>query len=139
MATLLSDDAEGIARAAEWLRGGACVAIPTETVYGLAARADSADAVAAIYRAKGRPSFNPLIVHVASLAMAERLAVVGYDNTPVAAMPLVGLSSIEQRGEDLAHVAAKALLSRLAGRTEAEHLLLEPHLFARRSLRGGAD
>jgi L-threonylcarbamoyladenylate synthase len=49
--------------------------VPTETVYGLAARADSAEAVAAIYRAKGRPEFNPLIVHVADLAMAERLAV----------------------------------------------------------------
>lgn len=54
---------------------GALVAIPTETVYGLAARADRADAVAAIYRAKGRPDFNPLIVHVASLDQAEALAI----------------------------------------------------------------
>jgi L-threonylcarbamoyladenylate synthase len=71
---ILSNDATGIARAAEILRGGGLVAVPTETVYGLAARADSADAVASIYRAKGRPDFNPLIVHVANLAAAEELA-----------------------------------------------------------------
>lgn len=68
-------DAQGIALAAQRLRCGALVAIPTETVYGLAARADQADAVAAIYRAKGRPDFNPLIVHVADLQQAEALAV----------------------------------------------------------------
>ncbi|MEP6867943.1 MAG: L-threonylcarbamoyladenylate synthase [Novosphingobium sp.] len=67
-------DAAGIAEAAELLRGGGLVALPTETVYGLAARADRAEAVAQIYRAKGRPDFNPLIVHVPSLAVAERLA-----------------------------------------------------------------
>ena len=70
---ILQPDAAGIARAAEVLRGGELVAIPTETVYGLAARADSADAVARIYRAKGRPDFNPLIVHVGSVAMAREL------------------------------------------------------------------
>lgn len=67
-------DAAGIAAAAQALRGGGLVAVPTETVYGLAARADSAQAVAAIYRAKGRPDFNPLIVHVLGVAEAERLA-----------------------------------------------------------------
>ncbi|MEO5586492.1 MAG: L-threonylcarbamoyladenylate synthase [Novosphingobium sp.] len=67
-------DAAGIAAAAEVLRSGGLVAVPTETVYGLAARADSAAAVAAIYRAKGRPDFNPLIVHVLGLGDAERLA-----------------------------------------------------------------
>jgi L-threonylcarbamoyladenylate synthase len=70
----LAANPAGIARAAEILRGGGLVALPTETVYGLAARADSATAIAAIYRAKGRPEFNPLIVHVASLAQAEQLA-----------------------------------------------------------------
>jgi L-threonylcarbamoyladenylate synthase len=70
----LSADAHGIARASELLRAGGLVAVPTETVYGLAARADSEAAVAKIYDAKGRPSFNPLIVHVASLEQAERLA-----------------------------------------------------------------
>ena len=67
-------DAQGIARAAQILRDGGLVAVPTETVYGLAARADSDAAVAKIYEAKGRPSFNPLIVHVADTAQAQRLA-----------------------------------------------------------------
>jgi L-threonylcarbamoyladenylate synthase len=72
---LLEADAAGIAAAADLLRAGALVAVPTETVYGLAARADRDESVAAIYRAKGRPSFNPLIVHVADLASAQELAV----------------------------------------------------------------
>jgi len=71
----LSGDESGVARAVELLREGGLVAIPTETVYGLAARADSAEAVAEIYRAKGRPDFNPLIVHVGSRALARSLAV----------------------------------------------------------------
>jgi len=70
----LAADAGGIARAAQLLRAGELVAVPTETVYGLAARADSEASVASIFRAKGRPDFNPLIVHVASLAMAQALA-----------------------------------------------------------------
>lgn len=68
-------NAAGVAEAAALLSDGTPVALPTETVYGLAARADSPSAVAAIYTAKGRPSFNPLIVHVADLAQAETLAV----------------------------------------------------------------
>ena len=67
-------DAQGIARAAEVLREGGLVAVPTETVYGLAARADSAEAVAKIYQAKGRPSFNPLIVHVRDEEQAAQYA-----------------------------------------------------------------
>lgn len=66
---------QGIAKAAQILESGGLVAVPTETVYGLAARADSAAAVAKIYAAKGRPDFNPLIVHVAGLAQAERYGV----------------------------------------------------------------
>ncbi|WP_379922997.1 L-threonylcarbamoyladenylate synthase [Erythrobacter sp. R86502] len=65
-------DAAGIAAAARILESGGLVAVPTETVYGLAARADSAEAVARIYAAKGRPDFNPLIVHVAGLEQAAR-------------------------------------------------------------------
>ena len=67
-------DQQGLAQAARLLRGEGLVAVPTETVYGLAARADSAAAVAAIYRAKGRPDFNPLIVHIPDLAAAQELA-----------------------------------------------------------------
>ena len=70
----LDPEAGGISAAAAMLRAGDLVAIPTETVYGLAARADSAEAVAAIYRTKGRPDFNPLIVHVASIDQARALA-----------------------------------------------------------------
>ncbi len=72
---ILGNDATGIARAAHLLAAGQLVAMPTETVYGLAGDARNDAAVAAIFAAKGRPSFNPLIVHVASLADAARYAV----------------------------------------------------------------
>jgi L-threonylcarbamoyladenylate synthase len=64
---------EALREAALLIRAGEPVAVPTETVYGLAADATDSSAVAAIYSAKGRPSFNPLIVHVADRAMAARL------------------------------------------------------------------
>ena len=70
---LPADDA-AITAAMELLRSGQIVAIPTETVYGLAADASNADAVGKIYAAKGRPDFNPLIVHVADQLAAENLA-----------------------------------------------------------------
>ena len=63
-----------MAEAARALAGGGLVLMPTETVYGLAADAANARAVAAVYEAKGRPSFNPLIAHVADVAMARRIA-----------------------------------------------------------------
>jgi len=65
----------GLARAAGLLRGGALVAFPTETVYGLGGDARNDRAVAAIFAAKGRPSFNPLIVHLPDLAAARAVAV----------------------------------------------------------------
>ncbi|WP_082459109.1 L-threonylcarbamoyladenylate synthase, partial [Bosea thiooxidans] len=68
----LAADAAGIAEAAALLRGGGLVALPTETVYGLAADATSGAAVAGIYAAKERPSFNPLISHLPDLASARR-------------------------------------------------------------------
>ncbi|HEX8481604.1 MAG TPA: L-threonylcarbamoyladenylate synthase [Allosphingosinicella sp.] len=67
--------AGSIAEAARLIRAGEPVAVPTETVYGLAADATDEKAVERIYAAKGRPSFNPLIVHVKDLAEAERLGV----------------------------------------------------------------
>src|SRR5689334_4593457 len=67
----ISDDA--VAEAARLIVAGDPVVVPTETVYGLAADATNAEAVARIYEAKGRPSFNPLIVHVPDLAAAERI------------------------------------------------------------------
>ncbi|MBX3562514.1 MAG: threonylcarbamoyl-AMP synthase [Sphingomonas sp.] len=67
-------DAAAIAEAARLIRDGQPVAVPTETVYGLAADAGSGEAVARIYAAKGRPSFNPLIVHVRDVAQAAEIA-----------------------------------------------------------------
>ena len=69
---IIRADAAGLAAAVATLRDGGLVAFPTETVYGLGADATSGEAVAKIYAAKGRPSFNPLIAHVESLAAARR-------------------------------------------------------------------
>lgn len=77
--------ADAIARAAELIAAGQPVAVPTETVYGLAADARNPQAVARIYAAKGRPDFNPLIVHVPDLAAAERLGVFGATERALAA------------------------------------------------------
>ena len=68
----LAADAAGIAAAADLLAAGGTVAFPTETVYGLGADATDAGAVAAIYAAKGRPGFNPLIAHVPDIDAALR-------------------------------------------------------------------
>ncbi len=68
-----------IRAAADVILAGGIVAVPTETVYGLAADATEAGAVARIYATKGRPSFNPLIVHVADLAAAQKLALFDAD------------------------------------------------------------
>lgn len=91
----MSEAAQDIPMTARWrpdqieeataaLRRGALVAFPTETVYGLGGDARSDKAAAAIFAAKGRPSFNPLIVHVADEAMAARCA-----DLPGAARPLI--------------------------------------------------
>src|SRR5579872_4187525 len=74
-ANIRAADTAGIAEAIAVLARSGLVALPTETVYGLAARADDDAAVAAIYRAKGRPQFNPLIVHIADVVQAETLAI----------------------------------------------------------------
>lgn len=66
---------DALAEAARLIRAGWPVAVPTETVYGLAADSTREEAVARIYAAKGRPSFNPLIVHVKDLAAAEALGI----------------------------------------------------------------
>jgi L-threonylcarbamoyladenylate synthase len=71
LANIRTGDAAAIAAAADILRQGGLIAFPTETVYGLGADAGDDKAVASIFAAKGRPRFNPLIVHVASRAAAE--------------------------------------------------------------------
>src|SRR5207302_3323614 len=70
---LINADALAIERAARALAQGQLVAFPTETVYGLGADAGNGEAVARLYEAKGRPSFNPLIAHVEDRAAAARL------------------------------------------------------------------
>src|SRR5665213_4234134 len=72
---LAKADADGIAGAARLLARGRLVAFPTETVYGLGADAANGEAVAAIFAAKGRPRFNPLIVHVSGLEAARHQGV----------------------------------------------------------------
>ncbi|CAA6606231.1 Threonylcarbamoyl-AMP synthase [Rhodospirillaceae bacterium LM-1] len=75
MPLLLPVTPENLAKAAATLREGGLVAFPTETVYGLGADAANDQAVARIFEAKGRPSFNPLISHVADIEAAERIAI----------------------------------------------------------------
>jgi L-threonylcarbamoyladenylate synthase len=74
LAKIAPADADGIAHAARTLHRGGLVAFPTETVYGLGADATNGKAVAGIFAAKGRPRFNPLIVHVRDASEAERHA-----------------------------------------------------------------
>ena len=102
---------EAIAEAARLILAGEPVAVATETVYGLAADATNPEAVARIYEAKGRPGFNPLIVHAVDLAAAERIG--EFDNEArslakqhwpgpltlvVALRPDVGIASIVTAG-----------------------------------------
>ena len=129
--TILAD-AAGIARAAQILRAGGLVAVPTETVYGLAARADSAEAVAKIYAAKGRPDFNPLIVHVRDADHAAKFAHIGdvaaqlcgehwpgpltlvlslCDNADLAPAVTAGLPTVAMRAP--AHPIMQALLAQI--------------------------
>jgi L-threonylcarbamoyladenylate synthase len=129
--------AAGIAEAARLLRAGGLVAFPTETVYGLGADATNGQAVAAIFAAKGRPLFNPLIVHVADIeearrhvelspraqALAEKfwpgpltLVLPRRKNSPLSLLVSAGLDSVALRAPS--HPAAIALL-REAGRPVA--------------------
>ncbi|MES2665450.1 MAG: L-threonylcarbamoyladenylate synthase [Pseudomonadota bacterium] len=130
----LPPDAAGLARAAALLHGGDLVAFPTETVYGLGGDARSDIAVARIFEAKGRPRFNPLIVHVPDLAAAQTVALFDDRARAVAAafwpgpltlvLPLrhdAGLSPLVTAGLDTvavripAHPLAQALLRAFGG------------------------
>ncbi len=129
-----SADSRGIAQAADLLRQGLLVAFPTETVYGLGGDARNGEAVAGIYAAKGRPSFNPLIAHVASVEAAQRfvewsdqadkLARAFWPGPLTLVLPLRaghGVSSLVTAGLDTlavrvpAHPSARALLSAFDG------------------------
>ena len=72
---ILGSDEPDLQRAAEFLRSGKLVAFPTETVYGLGADARQGQAVASVFAAKGRPSFNPLIAHLPSVEAAQRYVI----------------------------------------------------------------
>jgi L-threonylcarbamoyladenylate synthase len=130
---VLPFDDESIGQAARLILAGEPVAVPTETVYGLAADATNAKAVARIYEAKCRPSFNPLIVHVPDLAAAEligrfepqarvlaerywpgplTLVVPLRDDAQIAPVVTAGLSTIGLRVP--AHPAMQALLREAA-------------------------
>ena len=123
--------AEAIARAAALVGGGQPVAVPTETVYGLAADARNADAVARIYAAKGRPDFNPLIVHVADLAAAERLGVFGAVERALAARFWPGpLTLVVPRTADcpvasIATAGLETIALRVPGHRAMQALLVE--------------
>ncbi|MGJ3231456.1 MAG: L-threonylcarbamoyladenylate synthase [Oceanicaulis sp.] len=82
---LPADDPAALDRAADLLAAGGCVALPTETVYGLAADATNGEAVAGIYAAKGRPRFNPLIAHCDTLARVRGLVDLGPTGEALAA------------------------------------------------------
>ena len=82
---LLKPDLTGLTRAAEILTQGGLVSFPTETVYGLGADARNDSAVAGIFAAKGRPSFNPLIVHLPSLNAAQQICEFNEDALRLAA------------------------------------------------------
>jgi L-threonylcarbamoyladenylate synthase len=129
LSRILEPTPAAIAEAALALRRGRLVAFPTETVYGLGAIATDDEAVAGIYRAKGRPAHNPLIVHVASLVGARELALLDAraeavaeafwpgpltlvlpraPGSPVAALATAGLDTLAVRMP--AHPVAHALL-----------------------------
>src|SRR5712671_3452679 len=72
---LMTAGPEAVLAAARCLAAGGLVAFPTETVYGLGADARNGEAVARLYAAKGRPTFNPLIAHVPDIAAARRVGI----------------------------------------------------------------
>lgn len=134
MTERLAPDAAGLARAAQLLAAGDLVAFPTETVYGLGGDARSGTAVARIFEAKGRPHFNPLIVHVSSMEMAEDVAEFSAQARDLAqafwpgpltlVLPLkpgAGISDLVTAGLDTvavrmpAHPVARALLATFGG------------------------
>jgi len=127
---VLPEGPEAIAEAARLILAGELVAMPTETVYGLAADATNGEAVARIYEAKGRPGFNPLIIHVSDLTQGEEIAAFDEDSralagahwpgpltlvlplrddAPVAALATAGLPTVALRAP--AHPAMRDLLA----------------------------
>jgi L-threonylcarbamoyladenylate synthase len=144
---ILPANEAAVAAAARWLRDGGLVAFPTETVYGLGADATNAAAIARLYQAKGRPSFNPLIAHVSGLKAAQRIA--RFDaqalalaqafwpgpltlvlpkapGCPVAELATAGLDSIAVRVP--AHPVAQQILHAFGGAVVAPSANLSGHV-----------
>ncbi|WP_409020983.1 L-threonylcarbamoyladenylate synthase [Brevundimonas vesicularis] len=115
--------------AAEALKSGRLVLLPTETVYGLAADASSPQAVARIFEAKGRPRFNPLIAHVASALEAEAIAI--FDNRARAMAeafwpgPLTIVAPVRDTGRvcDLARAGLDTVAVRVPGHSRARAVI----------------
>ena len=105
---VLAPDAPGIAAAASLIRAGHLVAFGTETVYGLGALATREDAVAAVFRAKGRPASNPLICHVGDAAAAFAIAVETADASRLAAWFWPGPLTLVLRRRAASAVVASA-------------------------------
>ncbi|QTC92644.1 threonylcarbamoyl-AMP synthase [Brevundimonas goettingensis] len=120
-------DSVDIAAAA--LKAGKLVLLPTETVYGLAADASDATAVAAIFEAKGRPRFNPLIAHVPDAMAAESIAVFGEAARKLAEAfwpgPLTLVAPVRDRGAvcDLARAGLDSVAVRAPGHAKARAIL----------------
>lgn len=128
-ARLLPPSPDSIVLATTALKQGGLIAIPTETVYGLAADATSDSAVAALYEAKGRPSFNPLIAHVASLEAAAAQAVLSDEALVLAAAfwpgPLTLVLPVAAHGTvcDLARAGLDTIAIRMPAHPVARDLL----------------
>ncbi len=149
---------DNLQRAAAHLRSGALVAFPTETVYGLGADATNALAVARIFEAKGRPQFNPLIVHVLDLSAAEQFArfspkarkvaatfwpgpltlvAAREENCPIADLVSAGLPTLALRVPD--HAVARALLKAAGKPLAAPSANRSGHVSATRAEHVAAD
>ncbi|MGA8898860.1 L-threonylcarbamoyladenylate synthase [Bradyrhizobium sp.] len=155
---ILPADEAAVAVAARCLRDGGLVAFPTETVYGLGADAAQADAIARLYEAKGRPSFNPLIAHVADLKAARQIA--RFDATatrlaeafwpgpltlvlpktadcPVAELATAGLDTVAIRVP--AHPIAQSILRAFGGAVVAPSANLSGHVSPTTALHVAGD
>ncbi|MET0639507.1 MAG: L-threonylcarbamoyladenylate synthase [Hyphomicrobium sp.] len=151
-------NAEWIAEAGQMIRGGALVAFPTETVYGLGADATNGEAVARVFEAKGRPTFNPLIVHVASLEQALiigtfspaarrlteafwpgplTLVVPRMPSSDISDLVSAGLPTVALRSPD--HPVARALLIEAQRPLAAPSANLSGHVSATRAEHVAAD
>ena len=144
---ILPAGGHAVAEAARCLTEGGLVAFPTETVYGLGADATQAPAIARLYEAKGRPSFNPLIAHVADLAAARKIArfdatatrlaeafwpgpltlvLPKTDNCPVAELATAGLDTVAIRVP--AHGIARDILRAFGGAVVAPSANISGHV-----------